>query len=106
MIFACFPFLTFKIHLKMNLVKNILAFLIKNSNDNKIKSPDGFCPNCWGRQEYGGNFYKALKSENHKDLEHKKGWITWYVENNLKGISLQSKEKKLVCNVCFESYNH
>ncbi|MFL1013584.1 hypothetical protein [Flavisericum labens] len=89
----------------MNLVKNVLAFLKRDPNDNKLKSPKGFCPNCWGRQEYGGNFYKALKTANIKDLEYKKGWITLYVESNLKGIYLQTKVNKLVCNVCFKSYN-
>jgi hypothetical protein len=90
----------------MNLVKNILTFLRKKSTSNKLKSPKGLCPNCWGRQEYGGNFYKALKAENIKDLEHKKGWIKMYIESNLKDISLQTNKKKLVCNVCFESYKH
>lgn len=89
----------------MDLIKNTLTFLRKNP-DNKQKSPEGFCPNCWGRQEYGGNFYKALKSESFINLEHKKGWIISYVENNLKGIYLKPKEDKLVCNVCFESYKN
>ena len=99
------PFFNFYNRCKMNLIKNILTFLREDPND-KQKFPEGFCPNCWGRQEYGGNFYKALKSENIKDLEHKKGWIRSYVENNLKGISLQPKEEKVVCYVCFKSYNN
>lgn len=90
----------------MNIVKNILTFLRKKPNSNKLKSPERFCPNCWGRQEYGGNFYKALKTENIKDLEHKKGWIKSYIESNLKGIYLHTKEKKPVCNVCLKSYKH
>lgn len=90
----------------MDLVKNILAFLNKNPCDNNKKTPQGFCPNCWGRQEYGGYFYEAIKTKNFKDLEHKKGWITSYVEQNLKSIQLQPKEKKLVCNVCFKSYEN
>lgn len=89
----------------MNPVKNILKFLKKNPNNNQAKSPEGFCPNCWGRQEYGGNFYNTLKSENIKDLEQKKGWIKLYVEQNLKGIHLKPKDETLLCNVCFKKYN-
>lgn len=85
-------------------INNILTFLKEKQNTKKQKSPKGFCPNCWGRQEYGGNFYKALKVKNIKDLEHKKGWITAYVEAHLKNIKLQPKDQKLMCNVCFETY--
>jgi len=88
----------------LNPVKNILSLLRKDPNVNKPQSSEGFCPNCWGRQEYGGNFYKALKTENIKDLMSKKGWITSYVERNLKGIHVQNKENKQVCNVCFECH--
>lgn len=78
----------------------------KNPNNNQTKSPEGFCPNCWGRQEYGGNFYQALKSETIKDLEQRKGWITSYAEHHLKGIYLKPKNETLICNVCYKSYNH
>jgi len=85
----------------MDLVKNIITLINKKPN-NKEQVPEGFCPNCWGRQEYGGNFQKAIKAKEFQDLEHKKGWITSYVEQNLKGIQLHPKEKKHVCNVCFK----
>lgn len=87
----------------MNGVKNILDFLNKNPNNSKDNTPEDFCPNCWGRQEYGGHFYKAVKSLSFKDLEQKKSWITSYVEHNLKGIHLKHKDGKQVCNVCFET---
>lgn len=86
----------------MDLIKNLIAFLNKNPNKNIPQTPEGLCPNCWGRQEYGGNFHKAVKAESFKDLAHKKGWIKSYVEQNLKGIQLHPREKKLSCNVCFE----
>ncbi|GAA0743279.1 hypothetical protein [Gaetbulibacter jejuensis] len=89
----------------MNTLKNILSFLNKTPQEKIGKTPEGFCPNCWGRQEYGGNFFKALKAEKLENLERKKGWITAYVERNLKHIQLQHKEKKQVCNVCFESFD-
>ncbi|WP_418514091.1 hypothetical protein [Corallibacter sp.] len=89
----------------MNTLKNILSFLNKTPQEKIGETPESFCPNCWGRQEYGGNFFKALKAEKLENLELKKGWITTYVERNLKHIQLQHKEKKHVCNVCFESFD-
>ena len=44
---------------KMEIADRIKAYLIKD--DYKSKSPEGFCPNCWGRQEYSGKFFEALK---------------------------------------------
>lgn len=89
----------------MNSLKSILTFIKNNPNNNIEKAPEGYCPNCWGRQEYGGNFYKAIKAESIKDLQRKKGWITSYAEKNLNGIRLQGKQGRFMCNVCFENYD-
>ena len=49
----------------MNLIKNIKTYF-KNKNDNKVtgKAPEGVCPNCWGKQEWEGEYYKFMKGEN------------------------------------------
>ena len=46
------------------MVNSILNFLKKKQASKDETSPEGFCPNCWGRQEYGGQFLEAVK--NHK----------------------------------------
>ncbi len=88
----------------MNAFKNILNFLNVNPNKNHEISQEGFCPNCWGRQEYDGQIYQAIKSENTESKKYKSGWITNYTEKNLRGIQLHATEKKRGCKVCFESY--
>ena len=45
----------------MNLLKSFKKFLEKK--DNSTESPEGFCPQCWGRQEYEGKFYEAVYKE-------------------------------------------
>ena len=49
----------------MNLIENIKTFF-KNKTDNKETrvAPDGVCPNCWGKQEWEGEYYKFIKGEN------------------------------------------
>ncbi|MCM5664178.1 hypothetical protein [Galbibacter mesophilus] len=92
----------------MQIFNTIKNFLIKKSNNQEIKAPEGFCPNCWGRQEYGGDFFEAMKKEgiNVTNIDHKKGWILDYVEKNLSGIILQTVGKTQVCNVCYTTYPH
>ncbi len=74
--------------------------------NNSSKSHKNTCPNCWGRQEYEGNFYKALKPEiiDTNNVEDKRGWIEGYVEKNLLGIKLVTKDEGLICEQCHTSY--
>ena len=73
-------------------------------------APDGYCPNCWGRQEYSGKFYDSVKVEgiNTNNLDDKKGWVQGYAEKYLTGIQLTENDAQLVCNNCQMRYelNH
>ena len=90
----------------MNLIDNILK-LLGNNKENEIKeAPLGFCPNCWGRQEYGEQFFEAIKKEA-VDIKYKnpnRGWIQDYVDKNLSGIQLHHDDGMLVCNKCKITY--
>lgn len=90
----------------MDLIKSLVDYLKSNKEVNKKASPEGFCPNCWGRQEYSGNFYEAVKNHgldaNTKQPEI--GWIKDYAEKNLKGIRMETKNESVVCPSCKISY--
>lgn len=93
----------------MSVINNIATFLKKKAKNETIVAPQGFCPNCWGRQEYGGNFYNAMKSEGidiANNIDQKKGWIQDYVNKNLSSIVLQRKGTSKTCSVCYSIYNH
>jgi hypothetical protein len=68
--------------------------------------PEGMCPNCWGREEYGGHFYEAIK--NHKidlnNVEEKKGWIQAYAVKHFDGIKLDEKGGQYECVKCNNIY--
>ena len=90
----------------MSVVETLLNYLRKNKELNTDSAPVGLCPNCWGRQEYGGNFYTAVKNHG-LDVNSKYpevGWIKDYAETHLKGIALQRDGDKLVCESCKISY--
>ena len=90
----------------MALIENLLNYLRKNKEIKFNTAPEGLCPNCWGRQEYGGNFYEAVKNHG-LDVNTKYpevGWIKDYAETHLKGIALQRNGDNLVCESCKISY--
>lgn len=89
----------------MNLYKSIKSFLLKKSTNEKIEAPEGLCPACWGRQEYGGKFFEAIKKEkiDVTKIDAKKGWIQDYAEKNLSDIILHKKGHSLTCSVCYRS---
>lgn len=69
--------------------------------------PADFCPNCWGRQEYGGKFYEAVKNEgvDINNVNQKKGWIEAYVTEHLNKIRLYKKDDGTVaCKSCKVGY--
>jgi len=68
----------------------------------KVEVIDGYCPNCWGYQEYQGKIYDAAKLENIdlNNIEKLKGWIQAYAAKNLDGIRLRKKNGVDTCLAC------
>jgi len=92
----------------MNLGQSLLIFL--ESKDKSITTPEGFCPNRWGKEEYGGNFYKQIRQENLNvnSKESNVGWVNTYTNKYLEGIALKRKGngEELICENCKISYQH
>ena len=84
----------------MKLFEVVKAFF----KDKEIKEvPEDFCPNCWGTQAYGGEFYEAIRAEdiNLTNVDANKGWIDAYASKNLTGIKLiKRKGMEEVCPAC------
>ena len=90
----------------MKVLDAILNVLRKNGGQDQNDVPEGFCPNCWGRNEYGGQFYDAVKN-NHTDINSPNpniGWIQDYANKYLSDIQLQIENKQLVCQKCKLTY--
>jgi hypothetical protein len=90
----------------MSFVNALLKIARKSSAPSSSDTPDGLCPNCWGREEYGGQFYDAVKNRgldaNHKDEDV--GWVQDYANKHLTGIRLKRKGDQLVCSKCKVTY--
>jgi len=90
----------------MNIVTSLINHLKKNQSSENDGAPEGLCPNCWGRTEYGGKFYEAV-ANNGVDIngkDPKVGWIQEYADKNLASLQLVNKNDSIVCNKCKVSY--
>lgn len=93
----------------MNLVNSIFSFFNKKGTVTEQEFPSGVCPNCWGREEYGGYFYEAIKNENINihDRNTSVGWVQDYANKHLSGITFQRNEnKELACKKCKLVYKY
>lgn len=83
----------------MNLIQSI-AKAIEKREPSEV--PEGYCPNCWGRQEYSGYLFSVLHREkiDLTNLDSKKGWIQEYAAKRLYSIKLQERGDEFVCGTC------
>ena len=88
----------------MSGIKSIINYFTKKEANQK--APEGFCPNCWGRQEYEGEFFNAMKNEgiDVNNVSKKIGWVQDYADKHLAGIRLQQEATGLVCAKCKTTY--
>jgi hypothetical protein len=91
----------------MKLIKALINHLKKPPEEGLTETPGGLCPNCWGRQEYGGRFYEAAKNYD-ADVDTKNpnvGWVQEYANKHLSGITLKHDNEDVVCNTCKVRYH-
>ena len=88
----------------MNFIQKIKQLLEKKANH--IEVPETHCPNCWGRQEYEGQFLEAIRNEqiDLNNIDQKKGWIDAYFTRHFEGIKLRKENDELICSACELSY--
>ncbi|MFK7934438.1 MAG: hypothetical protein AB8G22_13080 [Saprospiraceae bacterium] len=90
----------------MNLAQSLLNFLKGKKNNEAVKAPEGFCPNCWGRYEYEEKMFEAVKNEN-VDINSTNpnlGWVQEYANKHLSAIELKAAGEDLVCQKCKITY--
>ena len=88
----------------MNLVKNIKDFFRAKATQEKTGSaPEGVCPNCWGEQEWEGNFYELMRAQNiTPEADTYNSFIKEIVTKHIDGIAI--KKDTLSCTTCNKNY--
>ncbi len=89
----------------MSLIDNLIK-IFKEGSKPSVVTPEGLCPNCWGRQQYGNEYFKAVK--NHgldiNTIDGNIGWVQEYAEKHLQGIKLIDQGDKYACQTCRITY--
>ncbi len=62
----------------------------------------GYCPNCWGRQEYQDQIHSAARKDqiDLNNIDKKMGWIQAYAAKNLSSMKLVDANGKMSCRGC------
>ncbi|NND34347.1 MAG: hypothetical protein HKN76_17315 [Saprospiraceae bacterium] len=83
-----------------------LLNLLRKKGTESTRTPEGYCPNCWGRAEYGGAFFETAKNHNMdiNSTDEQLGWIQEYANKHLSGIELKPEDNMLVCSKCKLTY--
>ncbi|CAA0208609.1 conserved hypothetical protein [Tenacibaculum maritimum] len=83
----------------MNIITNLKNYFKKKSEgDETLKAPEGICPNCWGKQEWDGEYYTKIKVNNITPEHNTYNSFINEVAQKLDKITL--KEDVLICETC------
>jgi len=87
----------------MNIAENIKRFFKAKANSEPTgDAPEGICPNCWGRQEWEGNYYKLMKARNITPENNTYNNFINEVASKLDKITL--KDDSYECTSCHAKY--
>ncbi len=88
----------------MGLIENLkLYFKKKDNNEATAQAPEGVCPNCWGKQEWDGEYYKFKKGQGGNPSEDTYNNFVQDVARKLNKITI--KENSYTCETCKVSYD-
>ncbi len=88
----------------MSVIDNVKNyFTAKFEGKETEKAPNGVCPNCWGKQEWDGEFYKKIKAKNITPQSNTYTSFIHEVVEKLDKITL--KEDTYTCETCSVSYS-
>jgi len=88
------------------MIERLISFFKKSKEETKGKSPGGFCPNCWGSQEYD-NQIRELYRDKQVDVNNQEAnyaFIQDFVVTHIKGIHLKKGKNSLECPTCRVKY--
>ena len=84
------------------MIEQLMSFFTGTAKETANKTPDGFCPNCWGEQEYDKEI-RELQKDMQIDVNNHKanyGFIQDFVVNKIDGIQLKKGNNGMECPVC------
>ena len=87
---------------RMNIIDTLIRFFKNKKEDREGKTPEGLCPNCWGKQEYDGKIRELYEDKQIDVNNHKANYafIQEFVVTHIDGIRLIKGNNSLECPTC------
>ena len=83
----------------MSLLENVKNyFKKKETSETNTNAPKGVCPNCWGKQDWDGEYYKFIKGEDGNPSKEIYNSFIKDVTRKLGKITID--ESSYVCETC------
>ena len=88
----------------MNILENVKNYFSKKLNNEETdKVPEGVCPNCWGTQEWDGEFYEKIKAIN---ITPESNTYTSFINEVVAKLDkITLKEDTYECKTCSMKYD-
>lgn len=83
----------------MNIIENLKNYFSKKTT---ATTPEGICPNCWGKQEWDGQYYKKIIANNITPEHNEYNSFIHEVASKLDKITL--KKDTYTCETCQVNY--
>jgi len=82
------------------IITNIKDYFYKKEKDISTETaPKGMCPDCWGREEWDGQFYEIVKDKHLIPNNDKyESFISKIVEKHIETTHIH--ENKYICTTC------
>lgn len=88
-----------------DLIENIKTYFKNKAEKNEVgESPEGVCPNCWGKQEWEGEYYGFVKGENGNPSTATYNSFIKDVARKLEKITID--RNTYTCETCKTKFNH
>ncbi len=89
----------------MNILQNLKDYFKKKENNQKTGlAPEGVCPNCWGKEEWDGEYYKFMKGQNENPSKDTYNSFVQDVARKLDKITIKSNT--YTCETCKIAYTN
>lgn len=88
------------------MIEKLINFFKKPAPVTKEKTPEGYCPNCWGEQEYDGVIREMYEDKQIDVNNHSANYafIQEFVINKIEGIHLKKGNNSFECPTCKMKY--
>ena len=88
----------------MKTIEKLVTFFRLSKSESQSQAPEGYCPNCWGIQEWDGKIRKMYEDKQIDVNNHEAhyAFIQEFVVNQIDGIRLKGAIHK--CPNCLTNY--